>query len=414
MNNLRPVRGTHDILPQDFRNQKFVSDLACKISLLYGFEEMTPPVFEFTEVFDRTLGETSDVVTKEMYSFEDRGGDKITLRPEFTAGIARAFISNGLTQQVPVKFFCRGPVFRHERPQKGRLRQFHQLNVENIGTAVPLADIELVALGAHVLEALGVLSKVQLKVNTLGDAESRIAYREKLLEYLTPFQNDLSTDSQKRLKVNPLRILDSKDEKDREIIVNAPILSDHQNKESHEFFEEVCRGLEALDISFEIDPRLVRGLDYYTHTAFEFVTSNLGAQGAVLAGGRYDGLISRMGGGKIPGIGWAAGIERLAIMRAAILRSQKPIAVIPVNNDLVAQALEVTQRLRLAGIPVDLGYTGNLGKRMSRANKLDCSISVIVGADELVRSAVSVRDMETGEQREVPIAELEKHLAQNC
>ena len=410
MISLQPVRGTHDLLPEEFRNQKAVADLACKISELYGFQEMTPPVFELSEVFDRTLGETSDVVTKEMYSFKDRGGDIITLRPEFTAGIARAFLTNGLTQQAPVKFFSRGPVFRHERPQKGRFRQFHQINVEVIGSASPVTDIEVIALGAHILEELGLSGDINLKLNTLGDIESRHYYRTKLTEYLLPFQSELSKDSQMRLKRNPLRIFDSKDSGDQKILEEAPLLKDYLNDISCGFFDDVCGGLSDLGIAYHIDTRLVRGLDYYTHTAFEFVTSNLGAQGTVMAGGRYDGLIKAMSGKVVPGIGWAAGIERLAIMRDSADAAPSPISVIPVSHKVEKDALKLTKELRDNGIAADIGYSGNMKKRMVRANKLGSSFSVIIGEDELARNNVLLRNMKTGEQVEVPLAKLKEHL----
>ncbi len=273
-------------------------DTAQATALLYGFEEMTPPVFEFTDVFQRTLGDTSDIVTKD--TFEDRGGDSITLRPEFTAGIARAFMSNGLQQTVPVKFFARGPVFRYERPQKGRLRQFHQVDVEILGVPGPQADIEVIAVGAHLLQALGVSADVKLEINTLGDTESRQNYRDTLVAYLNGHKGSLSEDSLNRLEKNPLRIFDSKDEGDRSVMADAPLLSEHLNDHSRQFFDEVLQGLADVGIEANINRRLVRGLDYYSHTAFEFVTDKLGAQGAVLAGGRYDGLMEQMGGKPMP------------------------------------------------------------------------------------------------------------------
>ena len=284
------------------------------VAARYGYAEVATPIFEFTEVFARTLGETSDVVTKEMYSFTDRGGEALTLRPEYTAGVARAFISGALGQNLPVKLFCSGPMFRYERPQKGRLRQFHQIDVEVIGAPEPLADVEVIALGAQILRALGLAEHVRLELNTLGDPESRQAYRDRLVGYLSAYRDRLSPDSQARLERNPLRILDSKDEGDREILKGAPTLDASLNEASKAFFAGVRAGLDALGIAYAINPMLVRGLDYYTHTAFEFTTDRLGAQGAVLAGGRYDGLVAAMGGPDTPGIGWAAGVERLAML----------------------------------------------------------------------------------------------------
>ena len=339
MADLQPVRGPHDILADDFRLHRHICDRAAALAARHGFQEMTPPIFEFTEVFSRTLGETSDVVTKEMYTFDDRGGDSITLRPEFTAGIARAFMSNGLAQEAPLKFFARGPVFRHERPQKGRLRQFHQIDVEILGVPGAQADIEVIALAAHILDDLGVAKDVRLELNTLGDPESRQAYRGVLLDYLAKYRNDLSEDSRTRMDKNPLRIFDSKDKGDQDIMSSAPLLQDHLNDTSRAFFDEVLAGLEALGIAYEVQPRLVRGLDYYSHTAFEFVTGTLGAQGTVLAGGRYDGLMEQMGGRATPGIGWAAGVERLSMMLGTAPAGERPIVVIPMGDEAMAPAM---------------------------------------------------------------------------
>ncbi len=330
---LQPVRGTHDILAPDFRRHRAVVETARCVAARYGYAEMSMPVFEFTEVFQRTLGETSDIVSKEMYTFADRSGDSLTLRPEATAGVARAFLSNGLTQDLPLKVFCQGPMFRYERPQKGRLRQFHQIDVELLGVAEPLGDVEIIALGADVLDALGLKDKVTLELNTLGDRESRLAYRSTLVDYLGDHATRLSSDSRARLERNPLRILDSKDEGDRAIIADAPAISDSLNDSSRRIFEDLCAGLDAAGVAYRLNPRLVRGLDYYCHAAFEFTTEELGAQGTVLAGGRYDGLIEQLGGQPTPGTGWAAGVERLAMLIAAPPEEPRPIAVVPVGED---------------------------------------------------------------------------------
>lgn len=271
------------------RRHRAVSETARVVASRYGFEEMATPIFEFTEVFQKPIGETSDIVTKEMYSFADRGGEHITLRPENTAGVVRAVLSNGLAQTAPLKFFYSGPMFRYERPQKGRFRQFHQIGVELIGVAHPQADIEVIAAGARILDELGVLGRTELELNTLGDSGTRRLYREHLVAYYAGFRDRLSEDSLRRLETNPLRILDSKDPGDIAINVDAPEFHRHLNTASSDFFEAVRRGLDALGIAYRINPRLVRGLDYYTHTAFEFVTRDLGAQGTVMGGGRYDG-----------------------------------------------------------------------------------------------------------------------------
>jgi len=410
MADLQPVRGTHDILADDFRLHRHICDRAADLAARHGFQEMTPPIFEFTDVFSRTLGETSDVVTKEMYTFDDRGGDSITLRPEFTAGIARAFMSNGLAQEAPLKFFARGPVFRHERPQKGRLRQFHQIDVEILGVPGAQADIEVIALAAHILDDLGVAKDVRLELNTLGDPESRQAYRGVLLDYLAKYRNDLSEDSRTRMDKNPLRIFDSKDKGDQEIMSSAPLLQEHLNDTSRKFFDEVLTGLDALGIVYEVQPRLVRGLDYYSHTAFEFVTGTLGAQGTVLAGGRYDGLMEQMGGRATPGIGWAAGVERLAMMIGAAPAGERPIVVIPLGDDALAPAMKVALDLRRSGHAVDMGYSGNLKKRLMRADKANAKAVLILGSDELARGAATLRNMETGTQAEVKLSDIVETL----
>jgi len=313
---------------------------------------------------------------------------------------------------VPVKFFARGPVFRYERPQKGRLRQFHQVDVEILGVPGPQADIEVIAVGAHLLRELGIADDVTLEINSLGDPESRLAYRDTLVAYLEGHKDKLSEDSLKRLEKNPLRIFDSKDEADRAVMADAPLLHDHLNDHSREFFETVQSGLSDIDVEQKFNPRLVRGLDYYSHTAFEFVTDKLGSQGAVLAGGRYDGLMEQMGGRPTPGIGWAAGVERLAMMVGDVAAAVRPIAVIPLGDDAARKAMIVSQDLRNAGYNVDLGYSGNMGKRMKRANKVEAVAAVIIGDDELARNAATVRDMSSGEQAEVPLQNLGEHLAQ--
>ncbi|HZD25267.1 MAG TPA: histidine--tRNA ligase, partial [Alphaproteobacteria bacterium] len=279
MSKLQPVRGTHDVVGDTAIRHRHIIETAREIARRYGHQEIDPPIFEFTPVFARSMGEGSDVVRKEMYTFEDRGGEEITLRPEFTAGICRAVISGGMQQHLPLKFFASGPAFRYERPQKGRLRQFHQIDIEIIGVEGPQADIEVVALGADLLSALGVLDRCTLEINTLGDGESRRAYRDALVEYFSACRDRLSEDSRDRLERNPLRILDSKDEGDRALIADAPLMESYLNAHSADFFATVCEGLKALGVSYAVNQRLVRGLDYYTHTAFEFVTEALGSQG---------------------------------------------------------------------------------------------------------------------------------------
>ncbi len=383
---------------------------AFDVAQLYGYGEIMTPVFEFTEVFARTLGETSDVVSKEMYSFTDRGGESLTLRPENTAGVARALISGGLSQSLPLKFFYRGPMFRYERPQKGRQRQFHQIGIELLGVEGPQADIEVIAIGWHILQKLGLAEHVTVEINSLGDTESRNAYRAALVEYLSKFRDKLSQDSRDRLERNPLRVLDSKDEGDKAIVAEAPLLINYLNEHSRTFFETVRNGLGKLGVPVKVNPKLVRGLDYYSHTAFEFITSALGAQGTVMAGGRYDGLVSQMGGPATPGIGWAAGVERLSmLMGDALEPARRPVAVIPMGEG--DEALLVAHRLRQAGYAVEMGYSGNMKKRLARANKANARAAVILGEDELSRQAATVRDLDSGEQEEVPLSDLEVRLA---
>jgi histidyl-tRNA synthetase len=302
-------------------------------------------------------------------------------------------------------------MFRYERPQKGRFRQFHQIDVELIGAAQPQADVEVIALAADVLAALGVLKHTVLELNTLGDQASRHAYREALVGYYAQHRAGLSEDSRNRLERNPLRILDSKDAGDKAINAGAPHFGDYLTPEARHFFAEVRAGLDLLGIAYRLNPRLVRGLDYYCHTAFEFVTTELGAQGTVLGGGRYDGLMAIMGGPETPGVGWAAGIERLALLIAPPAAPPRAIAVIPMGERGDAAALTLARELRRDGFTVELGYSGNIGRRLKRANKIGARAAVILGEDELARAAATLRDLDTGEQIEVPLAALKDRLA---
>lgn len=411
MSSLQPVRGTHDLLPDDSRRFRHIADTGRVVAGRYGYEEIATPIFEFTEVFKRTLGDTSDIVTKEMYTFIDKGDDEITLRPEGTAGVARALISGGLSQHLPLKYFYYGPMFRYERPQKGRLRQFHQIGTELLGVAEPMGDVEIIALGAAILAEIGVVEHTTLELNTLGNTASRAAYRAVLVEYLSDHRDALSADSVERLGRNPLRVLDSKNEGDRRVVAEAPLFDDSLDAESMEFFAAVRAGLDALGIGYTRNQRLVRGLDYYCHTAFEFTTEALGAQGAVLAGGRYDGLVGIMGGPETPGVGWAAGVERLSMLIADPPAPPRPIAIVPLGDDAQAYALRLSDQLRRHGFTVELGYRGNLKRRLNRANKMNARAAVIIGADELAQESATLRDFDTGDQELVTLAALEDHLA---
>jgi len=411
LSKLQPVRGTHDLLPEDARRHRHIVDTGLAVSGRYGFGEIETPIFEFTDVFKRTLGEASDVVSKEMYTFTDRGGEELTLRPEGTASVCRALITGGLTQNLPAKFYYQGPMFRYERPQKGRMRQFHQIGIELLGAAEPQADIEVVACGADILDAIGVLSRTTLQLNTLGDTDSRKAYRAALVEYFGGHRDRLSEDSRRRLELNPLRILDSKDEGDRKLVDGAPSFDDYLNAYSKDFFAAVTAGLDALGIGYHRNTRLVRGLDYYCHTTFEFVTDALGAQGTVMAGGRYDGLVETMSGPAIPGVGWAAGIERLALLVEGVAEPARPIAIVPVGSGTEIEALKLAHRLRRAGYSVEHGYSGNIGKRLKRAAKVGARAALILGEDELARGVVQLRDLDAGAQDEAPLDRIEESLA---
>ncbi len=410
MPGLQPARGTQDLLPAVAQRHRRVSETAREIAALYGFAEIATPIFEFTDVFSRPIGEHTDIVSKEMYTFTDRGGEEVTLRPENTAGVVRAVLSNGLTQQTPLKFFYSGPMFRYERPQKGRFRQFHQIGVELLGVATPQADIEVIACGQRLLKQLGIAERVVLELNTLGDPESRAAYRAALVAYFSARKSDLSEDSRRRLETNPLRILDSKDPGDIRLSAEAPSFDAYLNDASFEFYGRVRDGLARLGIQYRHNPRLVRGLDYYTHTAFEFVTTDLGAQGTVMGGGRYDGLVELMGGPAMPGIGWAAGIERLAMLIAEPPAAARPVALVPIGEEAEAFALPLAEDLRGAGLAVDLGYSGNVQRRMRRADRVGASAAILIGDDELAKGAATVRNLDTGEQHEVRFDDLVAHL----
>jgi histidyl-tRNA synthetase len=412
MTALQPARGTRDLIGEDFRRHHKVAETARRVSALYGFEEWSTPIFEDTRVFSRGLGDTSDVVSKEMYTFTDRGGESVTLRPEATAGLCRALVSNGLTQSnLPRKVFYTGPMFRYERPQKGRYRQFHQIDIEVMGAAEPLSDAEVIACGWHILQELGVAAATVLEINTLGDAPSRDAYRAALIAYFSAHRDALSHDSRIRLEKNPLRILDSKDETDRAIVAGAPTIEAHLTSEAAEFYGSVRRHLDRFGVPFRENPRIVRGLDYYSHTAFEFVTDQLGAQGTVMGGGRYNGLVEEMGGPPTPCVGWAAGVERLAMLLPEAPTGPRAVAVIPVGDAAEGPALDLLQALRRAGVTAEIAYRGNLKRRMERANRIGARAAVILGDEEIAAGVAQLRDLDAGTQEKVPLAEVPGRLA---
>lgn len=383
MSKIQKPRGTQDMIGEAAARFDHVVDTFNRVRKLYGFGRVEVPVFESTAVFARSLGETTDVVSKEMYSFEDRGGDSLTLRPEFTAGIARAYIENGWQQHAPLKVAAWGPLFRYERPQKGRFRQFHQLDAEVIGAAEPAADVEVIALAQQVLDELGVSKDVVLQLNTLGDAETRSGWRGALVAHFSAHLDVLSPESRERLEKNPLRILDSKAEGDKALVADAPRIDAYMTSEAGAFFEAVQKGLQASGVDFVRAEALVRGFDYYRHTAFEFVTTALGAQGTVIGGGRYDGLIGSMGGPETPAVGWAGGIERLAMLTDLAKVSASKVIIIANDDETIPQALELLAALRNAGLTVESLLGGAPKKRFEKAQARNPEMILFPVADPL-------------------------------
>ena len=375
------VRGTQDIFRAEERRFAHVLATFDRVRRLYGFERVEVPVFEDTQVFARSIGETTDVVSKEMYSFPDKGGDSLTLRPEFTAGIARAYITGGWQQYAPLKLATSGALFRYERPQKGRYRQFHQIDAEVLGAPEPAAEVELLTLADQLLKELGIGDEVTLQLNTLGDGETREAWRAALVAHFEGHRGDLSEESLARLDKNPLRILDSKDPRDRPIADAAPDIDAFLTAEARAFFDAVTAGLDAAGVEWTRNPRLVRGLDYYRHTAFEFVTDRLGAQGTVLAGGRYDGLVESLGGPATAGVGWAAGVERLAMLIEEPAAPRTDVAVVVEDDAALGEAQAALATLRRAGVSAELVATGSPRKRYDKALKLDPRETLTFAAD---------------------------------
>ncbi len=396
MKRLRTVRGVHDLLPQELYKHQQVINTGLKISDKYNYSQVETPIFEFAEVFTKPLGNSSDIVTKENYIFKDRSQDELMLRPEGTSGVVRAFLNAGLVQDIPQRFSYYGPMFRYERPQKGRLRQFKQLGVECLGLSSWMADIEVISLGHDFLEKLGIIDNINVNINTLGDLASRKKYRDVLINYLNDFRYKLSKDSLKRLSINPLRILDSKNVEDQKIIKNAPSILEYLNLESRTRFENICKGLDHLNIKYNIDKNLVRGLDYYCHTAFEFTTNELGSQGTVLAGGRYDGLSKMLGGSDIPGVGWAAGVERLALMIKSEFKNKIDVVLIGQSENFNYLLLPIMKKLIQNGIKSEIIYTGNLSKKFKRANKIKASYAIILGEEEVSKKVFKFKDLTSG------------------
>ena len=398
---IQAVRGMKDVLPGEIATWQFVEATARELLASYGYEELRVPIVEHTELFKRAIGEYTDVVEKEMYTFVDQGRDEggvsLTLRPEATAGMVRALISNGMLRGARHKLWCVGPMFRHERPQQGRYRQFHQVDVEAVGFAGPDIDVELIALSARLWQRLGI-ERVSLQINSLGTPESRKLYRDKLVEYFSAHEAKLDADSQRRLRGNPLRILDSKNPAMQTLIADAPSLTEHLDAPSREHFAALCAALKSLNIPFTVNPRLVRGLDYYSRTVFEWVTDALGSQDAVCSGGRYDGLISVLGGEATPAIGFAMGVERVvALVEQSGRRGVNPkpgIYIVTQGAEAQLAALQIAEQLR-ARLPqrrIELNMGGgNFQAQFRRADRSSAAFALIVGADELARGVAQLK-----------------------
>jgi histidyl-tRNA synthetase len=392
------IRGTQDIFGADAEAFAFVVETFERVRKLYRFRRVEMPVFEKTEVFSRAIGETTDVVSKEMYSFDDRGGESLTLRPEFTAGIARAYLSNGWQQHAPLKVGTHGPLFRYERPQKGRYRQFHQIDAEIIGAAEPQADVELLAMADQLLKELGITG-VTLHLNTLGDGDSREAWRAALVEHFRAVKGELSEDSQERLEKNPLRILDSKDRRDQRFVADAPKIDDFLTDEAKAFFEAVTSGLDAAGVKWQRAESLVRGLDYYRHTAFEFIpdedseaAGKLGSQSTILGGGRYDGLMESLGGAPTPAVGWAAGIERLAMLVGEKGEPVADVIVVIEDDEATGQGHLAMRLLREEGLTAELFASGSPRKRFDKASKANPRAILSLGGAGTMSSPVRSSD----------------------
>jgi len=409
---IQPLRGMQDLVGQDAKEWQFLENLFRSISQLSGYQEIRTPILESSAVFHRTLGESSDAVQKETYTFSDRGGESITLRPEGTAAVIRALLSNGMTHELPIKLCYMGPMFRYERPQKGRLRQFHQIGVESIGFSEPWADVDCISLGYELIKNLNLNSSIKLEINTLGDNESRNQHKIAFVEYLSRFRASLSSDSKIRLEKNPLRILDSKNPEDQKILLEAPKLIEFLNFESKKKFDSVLDGLSALGIYADVSPKLVRGFDYYSHTVFEFTTDLLGAQSAVLAGGRYNQLVAQMGGPETPCVGWAAGLERLHLLAKQNLQILTPpsIMIFPMGEGLVTQGLRIAAICRNLNIRSDIIANGKLTKRIQKSEKRGYGFIGIVGTTELEQNSISIKNLKSGEQTLVELSKISDYF----
>ena len=414
---LKKVRGTEDLSGITQRKHNYIIQVFKNVASRFCFQEISTPVFETTEVFSRTLGEDSDIVNKEMFTFKDRSENNLTLRPEGTAGVVRHFITEKRQQQLPLRLMYQGPMFRYERPQKGRQRQFHTVGVEFLGEENPNGDIECLSLAWLFLKELGLAKNLYLEINSIGDLESRNSYKEALVKHLNPLREKLSADSQRRLSTNPLRILDSKEEQDQKIIASLPSLSDFLNKESQLFFEKILKGLNAFQIPWKKNEHLVRGLDYYNHCVYEFKSDHpqLGSQTTVLAGGRYDSLINTLSKGalSVPGTGWGAGLERLCFLieDSSVPTTTPYCALVPMGEEAEHQALTLAWQLRQEGFSVFYPKTtGNLSKKMKRASQAQAQYAIIFGPDEMKKQKFTIKNMKDEKQETVHAEKLVNFL----
>jgi len=414
MGSIQALRGTRDILPEEVGYWQQVEAIARQILGRAAYQEIRPPIFEQTDLFERGIGEATDVVGKEMYTFLDKGDRSVTLRPEGTAGVVRAFIEHGLHAQGGVqRLWYQGPMFRYERPGAGRQRQFHQLGVEVIGSESARADAEVIAIATDILQTLG-LKNLRLDINSVGNSDDRPRYRQALVDYLTPYKDELDPDSQERLTRNPLRILDSKDKRTQEIVAQAPTILNYLATDSRRHFEQVQQLLSDLGISYKINHCLVRGLDYYTHTAFEIISDDLGAQATVCGGGRYDGLVEELGGPKTPAVGWAIGLERLVLLLQKLQEPPRPLLdfyVVSRGDAAEAQAVVLAQKLRKAGLSVELDLSGSaFKKQFTRADRSGAVACLILGDEEAQNQTVKLKWMASKEQQAIAQADLLEKL----
>jgi histidyl-tRNA synthetase len=409
MNKLQSVRGTKDLFRISYDNHRAIIDIARNLADIHLYEAIEVPIIEYASVFDRTLGESSDVVSKEMYVFPDKSSGILALRPEFTASIIRAFITNGWQQHLPLKLFSYGPVFRYDRPQAGRQRQFHQLNYENLGDSSPLSDARILKLAKDLIKRLEMDSDVVLEINSLGCFESRKKYNQILFDYFSKYESSLSNDSKKRLYNNPLRILDSKDPNDKEISLSCPSIEVSYTNESHLRFESVLKYLDIFNIEYKINKRLVRGLDYYCHTAFEFTTDKLSAQNTIIGGGRYDGLCKIMGGCDLPAIGFAAGLERISLLKSFTLTKQRPIFILPLQQSTIEYSLKLLSSLQEFNIKTDIEINGDVDKRIKKAITLNSKYIIFIGQEELEKNQYKIKNLDTRIELELSLDDLIKH-----